>query len=59
MAEEVGSDMHVLAITEQGSHLHLEGDLLAVKRGDEVVHRARLAEGLNRMEQALARLASL
>ena len=36
--------MHTLAVTEQGSALHLEGDLLAVRLGDQVVHRARLGE---------------
>jgi CRISPR-associated protein Cas1 len=36
--------MHTLAITEQGAHLHLEGELLVVKQGNEVVRRVRLGE---------------
>jgi CRISP-associated protein Cas1 len=36
--------MHTLAIMEQGTRLHLEGEQLVLRRGDEVVCRTRLAE---------------
>jgi CRISPR-associated protein Cas1 len=36
--------MHVLAVTEQGTRLHLEGELLAVCQGETVLRRARLGE---------------
>jgi CRISPR-associated protein Cas1 len=36
--------MHTLAVTEQGTRLHLEGELLAVRQGEEVVQRVRLGE---------------
>jgi CRISPR-associated protein Cas1 len=35
---------HVLAITEQGTQVHVEGELLLLSRGGRVVRRCRLAE---------------
>src|SRR5437867_331358 len=34
--------MHSLAITEQGTHVHAQGDTLLLQRGDEVARRVRL-----------------
>jgi CRISPR-associated protein Cas1 len=36
--------MHALAVTEQGTRLHLEGELLTLKCAEVVVRRVRLAE---------------
>ncbi len=36
--------MHALAITEQGIHVHVEGELLLLRQGKEVLRRVRLAE---------------
>ncbi len=36
--------MHTLSLTEQGTALHADGDLLAVRRGEAVLHRVRAAE---------------
>jgi len=36
--------MHALAITEQGIHVHVEGETLLLRQGDQVVRRVRLAE---------------
>jgi CRISPR-associated protein Cas1 len=36
--------MHSLAITEQGTHVHVEGEMLLLSRGTEVFRRVRLAE---------------
>ena len=36
--------MHVLAIAEQGTQVHVEGELLLLSRGGRVVRRRRLAE---------------
>ncbi len=36
--------MHTLSLTEQGTTLHAEGDLLVVRRGEAVLHRVRAAE---------------
>ncbi len=34
--------MHTLAVTEQGTHVHAEGDALTLARAGTVVHRVRL-----------------
>lgn len=36
--------MHVLAISEQGTTLHAEGDLLVLRRGGSSLHKSRVAE---------------
>jgi CRISPR-associated protein Cas1 len=36
--------MHSLAITEQGTHVHVEGELLLLSREGQVVRRVRLGE---------------
>lgn len=36
--------MHTLSLSEQGTTLHAEGDLLVVRRGEAVLHRVRAAE---------------
>jgi CRISPR-associated protein Cas1 len=36
--------MHTLAITEQGVHVHAEGELLLVRKEEQVLRRIRLAE---------------
>ncbi len=36
--------MHALAVTEQGAHLHAEGDLLLVRKQNSVLRRLRIAE---------------
>ena len=41
--------MHTLSLTEQGTALHADGDMLVVHRGEAVLHRVRAAE----LEQVL------
>lgn len=36
--------MHILAVMEQGTRLHLEGEELVLRRDKEVIHRTRLGE---------------
>ncbi len=36
--------MHTLSLTEQGTAVHADGDTLAVRRGEAVLHRVRAAE---------------
>jgi CRISPR-associated protein Cas1 len=36
--------MHALAVMEQGTRLHLEGELIVLKNGEQVVRRVRLGE---------------
>lgn len=36
--------MHALAITEQGIHVHVEGETLLLRQGDQLMRRVRLAE---------------
>jgi CRISPR-associated protein Cas1 len=56
--------MHTLAITEQGMHVHIQGDELLLRQGEQLVRRVRLAD-LNelllfgRVELSTAALAAL
>lgn len=36
--------MHALAITEQGIHVHIEGEMLLLRQAEQVLRRVRLAE---------------
>lgn len=36
--------MHALAITEQGIHVHVQGETLLLRQGEQLVRRVRLAE---------------
>jgi CRISPR-associated protein Cas1 len=56
--------MHALAVNEQGTRLHLEGESLLVQRGPDVLRRVRLAEIhevllLGQVEVSSAALAAL
>src|SRR5262249_45707925 len=56
--------MHALAITEQGTHVHVEGETLLLRQAQQVVRRARLGEVnqlllFGRVEISSAALAAL
>jgi CRISPR-associated protein Cas1 len=36
--------MHTLAVTEQGTEIHVEGDTLLLRRSTKVLRRVRIAE---------------
>ena len=56
--------MHTLAVTEQGTHVHVEGDRLILHREEKAVHQVRLGELhqvllLGRVEISSAAIAAL
>jgi CRISPR-associated protein Cas1 len=56
--------MHALAITEQGIHVHVEGETLLLRQGEQLVRRVRLAEVnevllFGRVEMSSAAVAAL
>lgn len=56
--------MHALAITEQGLHVHVEGETLLLRQGNQLLRRVRLAEVnevllFGRIEVSSAALAAL
>ena len=41
---QLQGNMHTLAVSEQGTSVHAEGDMLVLKRGENVLRRVRAAE---------------